>query len=256
MTQCSGRFRPTSGLVRLTRFVALATTLAVVATLLSGRGSENSANDHVKPATSEPSAETTAVTASAGSTGDEPDIAAAEDAVRDSLPDIPLWEGTKFHGVVVSDTKICVDRTVKKENVIGDTGRTSHVVVTWPDLDQGEPQDGPCADADKTKAKEAAAKRRFFLRMDDLAISLDDAISAAQNGESGPLHRLKSLNRKIHKVNDDYLLDGGTSVGANLLASASTAAVDAAAENDVAEMARQRKEVAEARSNLADEVTE
>jgi hypothetical protein len=67
-------------------------------------------------------------------------------AVRNALPDLPHWKGTIFHGAPTGDSGVCVDLTVTKQSAAG-RGRTSHVVVSWPDLALGEPLDGPCVTA-------------------------------------------------------------------------------------------------------------
>lgn len=207
-----------------------------------------------KQAERQPSAATPATSATDAITEKGPNVEAAEDAVRDDLPDIPIWEGTKFKGVVVSASKVCVDRTVSREHRIEGTGATSHVVVSWPDLEIGEAQDGPCSKAEENADKAIVAARRFFMRMDDLAIQLDEAVGDALDGKSNASAKLRSLKRRIHKINDAYLIDEGeSSVGGNLLASSSTAAVNAANDGDIAELARQRREIADARNELADE---
>lgn len=240
--------------IRQTTIVGLVMSLAIMGAL-TGCG-DDPASETTKPKTSSVTPATAATAATAETPADDgPDVEAAEDAVRDDLPDIPLWEGTKFTGTVVSDSEVCVDRKIKKENEIGNTGTTSHVPVSWPDLEIGEPQDGPCSKADETADKEIVAARRFYMRMDNLAIKLDKAINDAQDGKPGATAKLKSLKRRIHRLNTDYLLDGpgDASVGGNLLASASSTAVNAAEDDDIAELARQRREIADARNELADE---
>ena len=185
-----------------------------------------------------------------------PDVEAAEDAARDELPNVPLWKGARFKGTVISDTEVCVDRILTKSSAeaIGGT-RTSHVVVTWPELNVGEPQDGPCAKAEENEERAVSAAREFYLRMDDLALALDDAIAAAQNDAAGAVSRIARLRTRIRDRLNDYLLEGGeTSVGANLLLSAATTSREAAQAGDVAELADQRSEVAAARAKLAEEL--
>jgi hypothetical protein len=199
----------------------------------------------------------TAATATAPTTAAEPkpDVNAAEDAARDALPHLPVWKGTKFNGRVTNHSKVCVDRRFTKDSasVVGGE-RRSHVSVSWPDLKVGKPQSGPCAKAEEVDVRQAEAARRFYLAMDNLAVQLDEAILAAQDDKPGTADRLSALHGRIYDQLNQYLL-ANTSVGGNLVASAATAASNAARDGDVAEMTRQRREVAEARNRLADEAT-
>lgn len=184
---------------------------------------------------------------------DPANVAAAVRAVREDLPDIPLYEGATFKGAAVSDTEVCVSRTLTDQHADTLGGlRTSHVVVTVPDMTIGEHLDGPCG----TPPPDAAAKvQRFFLAMDDLAIQLDEAIGLAQNGDASTVGRIEGLRKRIEKRNYAWLLSGAdTSVGANLLQSAATTARDAARRGDQARLADQRREVAAARAKLASEL--
>jgi hypothetical protein len=182
----------------------------------------------------------------------------AERAARTDKPNIPLWKGAVFHGTAVSDTEVCVDQTLTEESAaaVGRTGnRTSHVVVTLPELTIGEAQDGSCARREQNADKAIIRARQFFERMDSLAVELDDAISVFQHGGSGA--RISRLRGRISKTLTDYLLAGGDeSVGGNLLLSAATTARDAARSDDRATLARQRREIAEARTKLAEEAIE
>lgn len=191
----------------------------------------------------------------------------AEQAVRDDLPDIPLWKGLKLRATVISDDQICVDRRLTKKNAEAVGGlRNSNVTVTFPALTLGEPQDGTCADAADTgkpkkkpkpekpsaSDKKIIAARNYYLRMDDYAIALEDAVHAAQDDEPGAAARIAALRSKILKRVNDYLLAGNdSSVGGNLLLSAATTASENV--NDVYRLARVRKDIIEARSKLADE---
>lgn len=75
------------------------------------------------------------------------DIVRAEAAVKGELPDAPIWEGMKFKGVVVDDSAICVDRTYREGGGLdGNGGNAGYVLVSFPDVMTGEPQDGTCAD--------------------------------------------------------------------------------------------------------------
>lgn len=75
------------------------------------------------------------------------EIQEAEAAVKNELPDIPLWEGTTFRGVIVDDSTVCVDRAYREDGGLdGKGGNAGYVLVTFPDITIGEPQDGTCAD--------------------------------------------------------------------------------------------------------------
>jgi hypothetical protein len=185
----------------------------------------------------------------------KPDVQAAEGAARDEVPDVPLWQGTRFRGAVLSDTEICVDRIIKPSSAqtLG-TGRTSHVVVSWPDLQVGEPKDGPCAKAEVNEDRAVQRGQRFFLRMDSDAIALDAAIGAAQDGDAAAVGQIEELEARIRARVNAHLLGGGdTSVGGNLLLSAATMARGAAPAGDVERLADARRDIAEARTKLAEE---
>ena len=179
-------------------------------------------------------------------------IAEAEQAVREELPDNPYWKGAKFKGVLVSDTEVCVNRTLTKETAdLFGFRRASHVVVAVPDMTTGEPLDGPCG---TTPPDPAAKANRFFIAMDGLAIELDDAVSAAQDGDEAAVRQITRLGDQIKNRNDAWTLRyGEISVGANLLHSAATTALIAARAGDVAELADQRSEISDAREKLAQE---
>ena len=131
--------------------------------------------------------------------------------------------------------------------------RTSHVVVSFPALSKGEPQDGLCAKREENSDK-AIEAGRFFLRMDDYALGLKDAVMAAQDGEPNAVERIAKLRSRILKTVNAYLLGGGdTSIGGNLLLSAATTAREAAQAGNVARLADQRREITDARKKLADE---
>ncbi len=185
----------------------------------------------------------------------KPDVSAAENAARDELPDIPIWNGARFEGTATSDDEICVDRIMRKEEAAAVGGeRTSHVVVSWPDLVVGEPQDGPCADAAANAEAAIRAGRRYYLQMDSQAIALEAAVMQAQDGDSGAAESIAQLRERILARVNGYLLDWGeTSIGGNLLVSAATAARDAAETGDLPELARQRSEIIRARGKLAEE---
>lgn len=234
--------------------------LLACGSLLAACGSDDQTTTQTSTRSPTPTAATTPTTtvdtARTTAADTRPDVAAAVAAVRDELPDIPYWKGAKFAGTVIASDKVCVDRTVTKQSadVLGG-GRTSHVVVTFPDLSTGQPQDGPCAEAKQNADKHADVARAFYRRMDDYAIALDQAVSDAQAGTASAADRIARLRTRIRDRLNDYLLSGGdTSVGANLLLSAATTARDAAQARDAAELADQRREIAAARTKLADEL--
>lgn len=196
-----------------------------------------------------------ATTPAAKSSPNANDVASAERAAKEDLPDIPLYKGARFKGKAQGENKVCVDRTITKSSaaLVGGA-RTSHVVVTLPDLAIGEPKDGPCAKASENADKAIEAAKRFYLRVDDDAIQLDEAVSAVQNETPGAAARLSRVRDRLDKRVTDYLLDSGeTSIGGNLLVSAATTAREAAQRGDVARLAKVRKDIAEARAKLADE---
>lgn len=123
--------------------------LLLVGGLIASCGGD--VEEPARPAASTPTATATpetTETATRAASLSEADITAAEQAVKNELPDIPLWKGARFDGQATSE--VCVDRVITKESAdaIG-SERTSHVVVALPDLSTGEPQDGPCAKADE-----------------------------------------------------------------------------------------------------------
>lgn len=94
----------------------------------------------------------------------------------------------------------------------------------------------------------------FYLGMDDLAIHLDTAIGDALDGNPGALARIKRFRRQIRNRLNKYLLAGGdTSVGGNLLLSAATQAQEATIDEDLPRLVDARREVTDARSQLAEE---
>lgn len=220
--------------------------VVVIATFtLIACGSDNRASAPKTTKTAEP----------APVANDKPDTSAAVNAVRDGLPDIPFYEGARFKGTVISDTQVCVDTTLTKESGVAAAGnRTSHVVVSFPALSKGEPQNGLCAKREENADKAIEAGKRYFLRMDNYALGLEDAVKAAQDGKPNAVDQIAKLRSRILKTVDAYLLGGGdTSIGGNLLLSAATTAREAAQAGNVALLADQRREIADARNKLADE---
>jgi hypothetical protein len=97
--------------------------------------------------TPEPSASTLSKSAAPVSTlTDAERLTKAEGAVQAELPDAPIWKGMTFKGVVVDESEICVDRTWAPgggPDKLG--GNAGYVVVSFPAVAPGKPQDGTCA---------------------------------------------------------------------------------------------------------------
>ena len=183
------------------------------------------------------------------------DVARAERAARQELPKIPLWQGTRFEGVLVGDDKVCVNRTLVKANadLVGIAELTSHVVVDLSDMSVGAPQDGSCAGGGPNVTGRA---KRFYMQMDDLAVRVDDAIAGIESGNKSAILRLAVLDRVVKERNDRWTLSTGESwEGANLVDSAVSAALVAARNGDVAGVVKQRDELLAARRQLAEDAT-
>lgn len=75
-------------------------------------------------------------------------IEQAEEAVAAELSDAPIWDGVTFKGTVLSENQICVDRTYGEGKGLLGTDNAGYVVVNFPDLSTGEPQDGFCDEAE------------------------------------------------------------------------------------------------------------
>lgn len=96
--------------------------------------------------------------------------------------------------------------------------------------------------------------REFYLRMDDLAIALDDAIDQALDGDPAGVQQISRLRAQIlDRVNDHLLAGGDTSVGGNLLLSAATQAREAARSGNLPRLVDARRDITEARNKLAQE---
>jgi hypothetical protein len=73
-------------------------------------------------------------------------VARAEAAVLAVLPDAPIWKGMTIQGVVVNISEICVDRTWAPGGGVDSAGgNAGYVVVVFPAISLGEPQEGTCA---------------------------------------------------------------------------------------------------------------
>lgn len=77
---------------------------------------------------------------------DDERVVRAVHLVEEVLPDAPIWEGMTFAGVVIDESEICVDRTWGPGNSTDSGGAAGYVIVTFPEEELGEPQDGLCAD--------------------------------------------------------------------------------------------------------------
>lgn len=81
-------------------------------------------------------------------------VSKAEAAVQAELPNAPIWMGMTFKGVVVDESEICVDRTWAPgggPDALG--GNAGYVVVSFPAVALGKPQDGTCAGYAPAEAK-------------------------------------------------------------------------------------------------------
>lgn len=178
------------------------------------------------------------------------DVRAAEQAVKNELPDTPIWEGYRFQGRIKNAGLICVDRIPPASE---EDPFASHVMVSWPSGQTGEPMDGPCAKAAETAERQARAAQKFFLDSDDDAIALDVAVGDLQNGRAGALAELERLEKRLRNRVNNY---ADLSYGGNLLlSSVVTAAEEARSEDpDLNRLASVRRDIAEARNSLAQEL--
>jgi len=231
--------------------------LPALIAVFAGCGSDEGADTttEAKKPSASPTATAAATTEPVAPSRQPGAVDAAERAVKTDLGDSPIWKGTVLTGRATSDTEVCIDRKVTAE-VAEDLGfktRTSHVVVAVPGNRIGEPQDGPCVKAAETAEKANEAGKAFYLKLDDLALQLDDAIAAAQKSEAGAVDRLASLGKRIAKAVTDYTLTGETSIGGNGIQSDATTAVEAARTGDVQRLAQMRARLRDDRSKLAEE---
>lgn len=107
----------------------------MVAVFLSGCSSAPSTDESPEAV---PTVETVKLT-------DDERVARAVQLVEEVLPDAPIWEGATFSGVVVDETEVCVDRTWGPGNSTDSGSAAGYVVVTFPEEEFGEPQNGLCA---------------------------------------------------------------------------------------------------------------
>ncbi|MFE4835185.1 DUF2511 domain-containing protein [Arthrobacter sp. NPDC056691] len=84
-------------------------------------------------------------------------VTKAEAAAQAELPNAPIWKGMTFKGVVIDESEVCVDRTwpagggPEKRG-----GNAGYVVVSFPGVAVGKPQDGTCTEYAPAEAKAPA----------------------------------------------------------------------------------------------------
>jgi len=129
-------------------------SIAFVGLLLSGCAAP------VSPTAEETSTPTTSTSTSAApiiTLTDAERVTKAEAAVKAELPNAPIWKGMTFKGVVVDESEICVDRTWAPGGGPDDRGgNAGYVVVSFPSVALGKPQDGTCAGYTPASTKEPA----------------------------------------------------------------------------------------------------
>lgn len=142
-------------------------------------------------------------------------IREVEEAVRDELPSIPLWEKATFHGVATEDGDVCVDRYYSKESadVLGGGRSAGYVVVVLPGLTTSEPKDGKCG-----RPLPDPGERLSPEELDGLAKELIAAIEAGDAAETvSTAKRIKaSLDKPVPMMTYE----------ANLIHSATVAAIE------------------------------
>lgn len=132
----TSRFKALSG-VALAALLLAALLLAGCAAPAASTTEETSA-----PAVLAPSAPATP----AVKMTDTERVAAAEAAALAELPDAPIWKGMSFEGAIVNESEVCVDRTYEPGGGLdGLGGSAGYVVVRFPMVTPGKPQDGLCA---------------------------------------------------------------------------------------------------------------
>lgn len=110
-------------------------------------------------------------------------ISQAEAAVKNELPDIPLWKGATFKGVKVNDSTICVDRTYRPGGGIDNKGGSAgYVIATFPGPTLSEAQDGTCGTAKATSSAPAIP-----VQVPDDAQSRPGLVTKTDLGDKWPL---------------------------------------------------------------------
>jgi hypothetical protein len=151
---------------------------------------------------------------------DEPtaaQIREAEQVVKAELPSIPLWEGTTVHGVPTADGDVCVERIRPKgAGGAADLGRNAgFVVVSIPSMQTGEPTDGTCG-----KPAPEPDERLSTSELNALANELALVIEAGSSSEI-----VATASRAKNKIDKPLPV---LTVQANLIHSATVAAIEAA----------------------------
>lgn len=139
--------------------------------------------------------------AAASSAGAGQMVVEAERVVKDQLPDIPIWKGVTFKGVLLDEHTVCVDRTYPAGGGLDHRGGSAgYVTVTFPDKVLGEPQDGTCAKASVPTATvqprvevpaELQGKPGLVTRTDlgeQWPLTVDYAVLHCQPKEAGGYH--------------------------------------------------------------------
>ena len=128
--------------------------VALVSLLLAGCAApaSSTAEETSTPAISTPSAPAAPVITMT----DTERVAKAEAAVQAELPDAPIWKGMTFEGVVINKFEICVDRTYAPGGGLDDLGgNAGYVVVSFPKITLGKPQNGLCSSYAPAEAQAA-----------------------------------------------------------------------------------------------------
>jgi hypothetical protein len=123
--------------------------LALVVLLLAGCAATESPTAEDSSTSAATAAEATSVPATAAPVATMTDaqrVTQAEATVLAELPaDVPIYKGMTAKGSVVNDTEVCVDRTWRPGGGIDHKGgNAGYVVVSFPEIAVGEPQDGLC----------------------------------------------------------------------------------------------------------------
>lgn len=81
-------------------------------------------------------------------------VTQAETAVLDELSDAPIWKGLTVKGGVINESEICVDRTYGPDGSVERRGKNAgYVIVSFPEVMLGDPQDGLCKSYVPVEAK-------------------------------------------------------------------------------------------------------
>lgn len=178
------------------------------------------------------------------------DVRTAENAVRDELPNTPYWKGYRFRGRIKNARLICVDRVPPASEV---DPLVSHVMVSWPSFQTGEPKDGPCARAAQTADRAIVAARNFYLKTDDDAIALEAAVIELQNGRTSAVSKIEQIAQRLRLRLSNY---PESSYGGNLLLSSAVTAAEegAKSEPNLRRLVSVRLDINEARASLAKEI--